>query len=166
MRFPYTGKSQSGHEQSAANDSVAVRYAGDLHAARKPLILLTAMSKTHRTFLLVFSGCFAIGGLNHGRDIWQGGLVPYHIVAMPINAIWTALCPLDFAVAGLVWWRRRAAIALGMAILLVDVAVNSWIAYFSGLHVQSFEPLQVQSLFLGFVLGGALFTLGHAAAKP
>lgn len=123
------------------------------------------MSKTHITFALLFACCFAIGGVNHGRDIWQGGLFPYHAVPMPINAIWTALCPLDFAVALLVWWRRSTAIALGMAILLVNVGVNSWIAYFSGLHVQSFEPLQVQSLFLGFVLGGALFTLGETQQR-
>lgn len=123
------------------------------------------MSKTHITFAPLFACCFAIGGVNHGRDIWQGGLFPYHAVPMPINAIWTALCPLDFAVALLVWWRRSTAIALGMAILLVDVGVNSWIAYFSGLHVQSFEPLQVQSLFLGFVLGGALFTLGETQQR-
>lgn len=117
------------------------------------------MTKTHVAFALIFACGFAIGGANHCRDIWQGGLLPYHSVPMPINGLWTALCPLDFAVAVLVWWRPRPAIALAMAILLVDVGVNSWIAYFSGLHVQSFEPLQVQSLFLGFVLGGALFTL-------
>jgi len=46
----------------------------------------------------------------------------------------------------------------GALVLLLDVAVNSWIAYFSLLHVSSFEPLQVQSLFLGFVLAGALFS--------
>ncbi len=148
-----------------ANDSFAVRYAGALHPTRQLDASLTTMFKTYRTFAQIFSCCFAIGGLNHGRDIWQDGLFPYHVVAMPINAIWTALCPLDFAVAGLVWWRMRGAIALGVAILLVDVGVNSWIAYFSGLHVQSFEPLQVQSLFLGFVLGGALFTLGAAPQR-
>ena len=49
--------------------------------------------------------------------------------------------------------------------MLVDVGVNSWVAYFSGLHAQSFEPLQVQSLFLGFVLSGALFTLTGTTPK-
>ena len=142
-----------------------MRYADVQRAPPTLRILLTAMSNTHRTFALIFACCFAIGGANHGRDIWQGGLLPYHSVPMPINAIWTALCPLDFAVAGLVWWRRRSAIALGAAIMSVDVGVNSWIAYFSGLHVQSFEPLQVQSLFLGFVLSGALFTLTGTTPK-
>jgi len=82
------------------------------------------MTKTHMSFVLLFACCFAIGGVNHGRDIWQGGLFPYQAVPMPINAIWTALCPLDLAAAVLVWWRPRLAIALGMAILLVDVGVN------------------------------------------
>ena len=120
----------------------------------------STMSKTHRAFMLVFTCCFLIGGTNHARDIWQGGLFPYHAVGMSINAFWTALCPLDFAVAGMVWWRSRPAVLMGLAILLMDVGVNSWIAYFSGLQLQSFEPLQVQSLFLGFVMSGALFTLG------
>ena len=110
----------------------------------------------HRVFALLFACGFLIGGANHARDIAHGGLLPYRSVPLPVNALWTALCPLDLAAAGLIWWRRAPAIALGIAILLADVAVNSWLAYFSGLHVQSFEPLQVQTLFLGFVLGGAL----------
>lgn len=48
---------------------------------------------------------------------------------------------------------------LGLAILLVDVAVNSWLTYFSGLRVESFEPLQAQSFFLGFVMGVSMFML-------
>jgi hypothetical protein len=119
------------------------------------------MSVAHRAFVLIFACCFLIGGTNHARDIWQGGLFPYHAAGMFINAFWTALCPLDLAVAALVWWRSKPAVVLGLAVLLVDVGVNSWLAYFSNLHVQSFEPLQVQSLFLGFVLAGALFTLGR-----
>jgi hypothetical protein len=51
-------------------------------------------------------------------------------------------------------------------VLLADVGVNSWIAYFSGLHVASFEPLQVQSLFLGFVLAGAVFTFADRGRMP
>jgi len=91
-------------------------------------------------------------------DLVQGGVLPYRTVPLAINAFWSALCPVDFLLAALIWHRRRTAIMCGALVLLLDVAVNSWIAYFSLLHVSSFEPLQVQSLFLGFVLAGALFS--------
>jgi hypothetical protein len=125
--------------------------------------LQDAMPSPGRTFALVFACCFAIGGANHARDLVQGGVFPYHAVPLAINVFWSALCPIDFALAALIWIRRRAAITLGILVLLLDVGVNSWIAYFSNLHVSSFEPLQVQSLFLGFVLGGALFALRQIA---
>jgi hypothetical protein len=115
----------------------------------------------HRLFALIFAGGFLIGGANHARDIVQGGLLPYHSVPMSINVFWTALCPLDFAAAALVRRWRALAVLLGLLILLADVAANSWLAYFSGLHVASFEPLQVQTLFLGFVLGGGMFVRGR-----
>ena len=114
----------------------------------------------HRLFAALFACGFLIGGVNHARDIAVGGLMPYHSVPLSVNAFWTALCPLDFAAAALIWLRRVPAIALGVLILLADVGANSWLAYFSGLHVQSFEPLQVQTLFLGFLLGGAMFARG------
>ena len=117
------------------------------------------MSNMHRAFALTFACCFLIGGTNHGLDIWRDGLFPYHAVPRSVNAFWTALCPLDLALAALIWWQGRPAIVLGIAVMLADVGVNSWLAYFSGLHFQSFEPLQVQSLFLGFLLGGAPFAL-------
>lgn len=116
-------------------------------------------SQTRRAFAVIFACGFAIGSLNHARDILQGGLLPYRTVPILVNAFWTALCPLDLALAVLVWIRMRTAIAAGIVVLLADVGVNSWLAYFSGLHVASFEPLQVQTMFLGFVLGGALFCL-------
>jgi hypothetical protein len=117
-----------------------------------------ALPAPDRLFALVFATCFAIGGANHARDLVQGGLLPYHAVPLAINAFWSLLCPVDLALAALVWIRRRTAVGLGVFVLLADVGVNSWIAYFSRLHVASVEPLQVQSLFLGFVLAGALFT--------
>lgn len=60
-------------------------------------------TEMQRAFVLIFTCCFMIAGLTHGRDIWRGGLFPYHAVAMPINAFWTALCPLDLMVAALAW---------------------------------------------------------------
>jgi hypothetical protein len=118
-----------------------------------------ALPAQHRVFAFFFACCFAIGGANHARDLVQGGVLPYHSVPLAINAFWTLLGPVDFALAALIWIRPKTAIGSGLFVLLLDVGVNSWIAYFSNLHASSFEPLQVQSLFLGFVLAGALFSL-------
>jgi hypothetical protein len=126
---------------------------------------LNTMAWSDRTFKLIFACCFAIGSANHALDILRGGLLPYRAVPTPINAFWTLLCPVDAALAILVWKFEREAIAIGIGVLLADVTVNSWIAYFSGLHLQSFEPLQVQTLVLGFVLGGGLFSLRREDAK-
>ena len=120
----------------------------------------------HRLFALVFACGFLIGGANHARDIVQGGMLPYHSVPMSVNVFWTALCPLDFAAGALVWRWSAPAVRLGLLILLADVAVNSWLAYLSGLHVASFEPLQVQTLFLGFVLGGGMFVRDRGGVAP
>jgi len=130
------------------------RVSACLSRARSP----TAPREPARIFALVFACGFAVGGLNHARDLVQGGLLPYQAAPLAINAFWSLLCPIDFALAVLIWIRRRTALILGVSVLLADVGVNSWIAYFSNLHVASFEPLQVQSLFLGFVFAGALFS--------
>ena len=120
----------------------------------------------NRKFALVFACGFAIGGTNHARDLLQGGLLPYHAVPLAINAFWSLLCPVDLALAGLIWIRHRASVLLGVFVMLLDVGVNSWVGYFSGMHVSSFEPLLVQSLFLGFVLAGALLSSPAIADKP
>ena len=111
-----------------------------------------------RRFALVFAGCFAIGGINHASDLLRGGLLPYHAVPLAINAFWSVLCPVDLALAALIWIRPRTAIMLGLLVMLLDVGLNSWVGYFSGIQVSSFEPLQVQSIFLGFVIAGALLS--------
>ena len=124
-----------------------------------------ALPAPDRLFALVFATCFAIGGANHARDLVEGGLLPYRSVPLAINAFWSLLCPVDLALAALIWMRRGTAIGLGVLVLLADVGANSWIAYFSGLHVTSFEPLQVQSLFLGSSLRVPCSPLQAAAAR-
>ena len=120
----------------------------------------------HRLFALILSVGFLVGGANHAHDILAGGLLPYRSVPLPVNALWTALCPLDFVAAAAIWRRLVPGLALGASIMLADVGVNSWLAYFSGLHLQSFEPLQVQTLFLGFILGGALLLRQAGGRSP
>jgi tryptophan-rich sensory protein len=115
--------------------------------------------------LALFTLCLLIGGTNHALDIARGGLLPYRTVPMLIDIFWTALCPLDLLAAWLLWKARNAGLLLALAILVSDVGVNSWLAYFSGLHVQSFEPLQVQTLVLGFFAGAVAFVWRRTSAS-
>ena len=128
---------------------------------------MTPLLRTLRTptgkFAVVFACCFAIGGANHAFDLLQGGVLPYHTVPLAINAFWSVLCPVDLALAALIWFRYRTAINLGVLVMVLDVGLNSWVGYFSGIRVSSFEPLQVQSVFLGFVLAGALLSFREVA---
>jgi hypothetical protein len=100
--------------------------------------------------------CFLGAGLNHLRDIWQGGWLPYESAPLPLNAFWTALAGLDLLAAGLLLWRPKAGVVLALLIMVSDVSINSYAKYglgFGGWY--SDLSLQLQSLFLGFVLGTA-----------
>jgi hypothetical protein len=116
-----------------------------------------SMSTPIKAVLMLFIASLLIGSANHAWDIAHGGFLPYHSVPMPINVFWTALFPLDLVAALLVWTRRNWGIVLALAIMAADVAINSWILYVSSLKVESFEPLQAQTLVLGFMAGAAAF---------
>ncbi len=111
------------------------------------------MTNSARAILIVFSICLVGGGATHVIDIIRGGLFPYLGMPFPINAFWTSLAILDFTAAILLWKRRNLGVLLTTAIMLADVAVNSYASYGLGIAFQSFAPLQAQTLFLGFVLG-------------
>lgn len=110
------------------------------------------MTTSTRLILIILSLCLAAGGATHVLDIVNGGWLPYKSVPLALNAFWTSLALLDFVAVLLLWASRKAGIALTTAIMLADVAINSYATYGLGLGV-SFLPLQAQTLFLGFVLG-------------
>jgi hypothetical protein len=89
-------------------------------------------------------------------DIAREGLLPYRYAPMPINTFWTCLAVLDFLAIYLLWWRRNLGLVTVLGIMVADVAVNSYAMYALGIF-PSFFPLQLQTLFLGFVLGGIAF---------
>jgi len=74
-----------------------------------------------------------------------------------MNLFWNSLVLLDAAVVLLLLsGRRRASLALGLAIMVVDVAVNSYASLV--LSSAGFQTaLVVQAAFLGFLLGAAPF---------
>nr|WP_315476670.1 hypothetical protein [uncultured Undibacterium sp.] len=111
------------------------------------------MTTSERTILLLLSLCLAAGGSTHVIDIARGGFLPYNDYPLPLNMFWTSLVALDFIAVFLLWKNRNAGVLLTTAIMCADVAVNSYATYGLGIVLQSFAPLQAQSLFLGFVLG-------------
>ena len=109
--------------------------------------------------------CLLGAGLNHVRDVWQRGWLPYTFAPMPVNVFWTALTFLDVLAAALLLWRPRAGVVLAVTIMLSDVVVNSYGKYGLGFGGGWNDlPLQGQTWFLGFVLGAA--PLVWWSAKP
>ena len=79
-------------------------------------------------------------------------MFPYRFAPLPVNVYWTSLAALDLLAAFLLWRQISVGLVLTVAIMLSDVAVNSYVTYVLKLAA-SFAPLQLQTLFLGFVLG-------------
>ena len=114
------------------------------------------MHTTRTVVLTILTICLVIGGAVHVLDIVRGGVFPYRFAPLPVNVYWTSLAVLDLLAAFLLWRRRRFGLTLTVAIMLSDVAVNSYVTY--GLNLAaSFAPLQLQTLFLGFVFGSIGF---------
>lgn len=99
--------------------------------------------------MLAFLG----GAFNHARDLIERGWLPYRAAPLPLNLFWSALLPIDVAVVVLLWWRLRWGVVLGMAVMLVDVAVNTEVVRRAGVAMHPMVQLQI--LFLGFVLGSS-----------
>jgi membrane protein HdeD len=110
------------------------------------------MPVAHKFALVVLSVCFAIGGLVHLSDIVRGGMLPYYLAPLPINVYWTSLAVLDLFAVWLLWRHQRLGLAVALAIMVSDVGINSYVVYVLKTTF-SFAPLQLQTLFLGFVLG-------------
>jgi hypothetical protein len=96
--------------------------------------------------------CFLVGTFTHTRTLLGHGWLPHDWVPLPVNIFWTLLTFADPLAALLLLVRRNAGIVLGLAIMISDVAINTWVASRFGLDGLS-GPLQAQTLFLGFTLG-------------
>lgn len=110
-----------------------------------------------RILLAVIGLGFAIGCTTHALDFWWFGWAPYTFGPPVLNAFWNTLVALDAAVVVLLVLRwRRAALGLALAIMLCDVAANSYA--WSQLGLSEFAPsLVAQTGFLGLLLGSVGF---------
>lgn len=105
----------------------------------------------------IYIACFAIGTLSHALDFWALGLRPYSWGPPLLEAFWSSLVVLDFAVVALLLRGQRAwGLALAAIIMVSDVAANSYASFILG--IEGFEvALPLQASFLGFVLGSIGF---------
>ena len=115
--------------------------------------------------LCLYAVCFGAGAVNHARDFLGYGPRPYAAAPLPLELFWSALLPLDVAVVILLWCgRRRAGLMLAVAIMVVDVGANSCAVRVYGWDFST--ALQLQSLFLGFVLGSLPFLWPQGLGRP
>lgn len=113
-------------------------------------------SVVERLVVGVLVAGFAIGTLTHALQLIDGGWLPYRFAPVWMNVYWTALTFLDPLTAVLLIRSRRAGLALGLAIMVSDVGLNSYAVYGLGLTFIA-GALQAQTFFLGFLLGAAGF---------
>lgn len=99
---------------------------------------------------------FLIGTTTHIIHLVTMGWIVFDTAPPWMNVYWTALTALDPIAAILLLWWRRAGLALGAAIIISDVAINSFALY--GLNLPfGFWALQLQTVFCGFLLGAIGF---------
>jgi len=111
-------------------------------------------SAIERTVIAVLVASFAIGTTTHTLHLINVGWIVFDDAPTWMNVYWTALTALDPLAAVLLIYRRPIGLALGAAIILSDVAINSYALYGLGLPF-GFLSLQLQTLFCGFLLGAA-----------
>jgi hypothetical protein len=121
---------------------------------------------SERIALAVYSVCFLYGTLAHAIDIARGGWLPYRYAPFGANLFWSLLVILDPSVVILLICQRRLGLALAVGIMVPDIAVNSYVTYALPIDkVPRFLPLQLPTLFCGFVLGSVAF-LWRASSRP
>lgn len=111
------------------------------HRDTEPVYPATSARPRSGVLLLgTVMACFLIGGLTHVHDIVRGGWLPYRFAPDGINLFWSLLSVLDLLVVALLWLQRLSGVLLGLAVMLFDVAVNSYAAYVLGIFPSFLPP--------------------------
>ena len=77
-----------------------------------------------RAIQLVWIAGFLIGTTTHVIDLFAGGASTYEGFPPAVRVFWVSLTVLDPLAVTLLLLRRRAGVVLGLAVILVDIAVN------------------------------------------
>jgi len=119
-----------------------------------------------RLALAVYIGCFGYGAITHAADFVQIGWLPYRAGLPVMNLFWNLLVVLDAAVVALLLARwRRCGLLLALLVMILDVAINSYAWYGLGMGGMG-TALQLQSMFLGFILGSLPFLWPRRDVPP
>ncbi len=125
------------------------------------------MSRTRieRIVVAILVAGFAIGTTTHLLHLLRRGWIVFEAAPAWMNLYWAALTAIDPCAALLLWLRRPAGLALGTAIIVSDVAINSYALYGLALPVD-FLSLRLQTLFCGLLLGATAFLQQPARTPP
>lgn len=114
-----------------------------------------------RVILITYVAAFCIGTATHLDGLLHRRWFPQHPF---LNIYWTSLALLDPLAAVLLIRAPRAGLLLALVIMLSDVGINSAGSYLyldaSGRYAIDYF-VQLQSAFLGFLLGSAPFVWTH-----
>ena len=99
---------------------------------------------------------FAFGATMHAIDFARMGPFPYTHGPPLANLFWDSLLFVDLGLCVLLLaGKQRLGLALGVALMIADVAINMWASdgFDRGFHV----AIVMQAGFLGFLLGSVVF---------
>ena len=130
-----------------------------LAAVRYPTVSAPSSAWPVRVVLAIYSVCFLVGTYTHAAGLIQRGFLSFP-VPVAVGVFWDSLTLLDPLAAGLVWLRPRLGVPLAVAIMVVDISVNTHV-YLAGYFkppVAGLVPLSLleQALFGLFVFVTAL----------
>lgn len=77
-----------------------------------------------RIVQIVWITGFVIGTSTHVLELLGGGLETYGSFPTPLRLFWVSLTVIDPLVVLFLALRRRTGVALGLAVIIVDIAVN------------------------------------------
>ena len=100
--------------------------------------------------------CLAGATYNHARIVLEHG-VPWDYGGLPlfVSTFWTALTFIDALAVVLLLAKPRYGLGLTVAIIVSDVAVNSWVGMEYGIDAAAFAAQVVFLLFVRFTVRGA-----------
>jgi hypothetical protein len=118
-----------------------------------------------RLVLMTYMAAFAIGTATHLNSILHGWWLPNHPL---LNAYWASLALLDPLAILLLIRSPRLGLLLALLLMLTDVGVNSATSHLylnaGGQYAVNYV-VQLQTAFLGFLLGSAPFVWGHVRGQ-
>lgn len=130
-----------------ARRSAAPLFGGALLVRPYTVVVLTRIAR------LVWMVGFAVGTVTHVLDLVLGGVEVYAGYPDAVRVYWVALTVLDPLVVVGAARRMGAAVVLGVAVMVSDVTINTWVLVSTG--ALGIAGLAMQIVFGTFVVATA-----------